>query len=64
MHIFILFQPVQQFKNEFLLEILQKLKKKNYIYILMNLQNLLGYHIYPTPPLGQDMTQAQFLIGV
>ena len=21
------------------------------------------YHIYPTPPLGQDMTQGQFLIG-
>ena len=23
-----------------------------------------GYHIYPTPPLGQDMTQGQFLSGV
>ena len=22
------------------------------------------YHIYPTPPLGQDMTQGQFLSGV
>ena len=22
------------------------------------------YHIYPTPPLGQDMTQGQFLCGV
>ena len=22
------------------------------------------YHIYPTPPLGQDMTQDQFLSGV
>ena len=22
------------------------------------------YHIYPTPPLGQDMTQSQFLSGV
>ena len=21
------------------------------------------YHIYPTPPLGQDMTQGQFLSG-
>ena len=25
---------------------------------------LLSYHIYPTPPLGQDMTQGQFLSGV
>ena len=23
-----------------------------------------SYHIYPTPPLGQDMTQGQFLSGV
>ena len=23
-----------------------------------------SYHIYPTPPLGQDMTQGQFLNGV
>ncbi len=23
-----------------------------------------GYLIYPTPPLGQDMTQGQFLSGV
>ena len=23
-----------------------------------------GYHIYLTPPLGQDMTQGQFLSGV
>ena len=23
-----------------------------------------AYHIYPTPPLGQDMTQGQFLSGV
>ena len=23
-----------------------------------------GDHIYPTPPLGQDMTQGQFLSGV
>ena len=22
--------------------------------------NILNYHIYPTPPLGQDMTQGQF----
>ena len=22
------------------------------------------YHIYPTPPLGQEMTQGQFLSGV
>ena len=22
------------------------------------------YHIYPTPPVGQDMTQSQFLSGV
>ena len=22
------------------------------------------YHIYPTPPLGQDITQGQFLSGV
>ena len=22
------------------------------------------YHIYPTPPLGQDMTQGQFLSGL
>ena len=24
----------------------------------------MGYHIYPTPPLGQDMTQGQFSSGV
>ena len=24
----------------------------------------IGNHIYPTPPLGQDMTQGQFLSGV
>ena len=24
----------------------------------------LDYHIYPTPPSGQDMTQGQFLSGV
>ena len=23
-----------------------------------------GFHIYPTPPLGQDMTQGQILSGV
>ena len=27
-------------------------------------ENDTGYHIYPTPPLGQDMTQGQFLSGV
>ena len=26
--------------------------------------NYLGYPIYPTPPLGQNMTQGQFLSGV
>ena len=26
--------------------------------------NVNVYHIYPTPPLGQDMTQGQFLSGV
>ena len=26
--------------------------------------HLYCYHIYPTPPLGQDMTQGQFLSGV
>ena len=25
---------------------------------------VVNYHIYPTPPLGQDMTQGQFLSGV
>ena len=25
---------------------------------------MLTIHIYPTPPLGQDMTQGQFLSGV
>ena len=25
---------------------------------------LKNIHIYPTPPLGQDMTQGQFLSGV
>ena len=25
---------------------------------------ILIYHIYPTPPFGQDMTQGQFLSGV
>ena len=34
-------------------------------YIIWNLNYLeLLYHIYPTPPLGQDMTQGQFLSGV
>ena len=28
------------------------------------IQPFLTYHIYPTPPLGQDMTQGQFLSGV
>ena len=27
-------------------------------------QLLIDSHIYPTPPLGQDMTQGQFLSGV
>ncbi len=27
-------------------------------------ERLLANHIYPTPPLGQDMTQGQFLSGV
>ena len=26
--------------------------------------HIISYHIYPTPPLGQDMTQGQFLSGV
>ena len=26
--------------------------------------NVFVYLIYPTPPLGQDMTQGQFLSGV
>ena len=26
--------------------------------------DLSNFHIYPTPPLGQDMTQDQFLSGV
>ena len=29
-----------------------------------SLLNTQWYHIYPTPPLGQDMTQGQFLGGV
>ena len=33
-----------------------------YIYIYMNVVDidLMAYHIYPTPPLGQDMPQGQF----
>ena len=27
-------------------------------------QITIGIHIYPTPPLGQDMTQGKFLSGV
>ena len=27
-------------------------------------QRRIYHHIYPTPPLGQDMTQGQFLSGV
>ena len=27
-------------------------------------QYMYRYHIYPTPPLGQDMTQGNFLSGV
>ena len=27
-------------------------------------QSSVVYHIYPTPPLGQDMTHGQFLSGV
>ena len=33
--------------------------------ILININHLLHtIHIYPTPPLGQDVTQGQFLSGV
>ena len=40
-----------------------------YIHSLVNSQpytymHTCTYHIYPTPPLGQDMTQGQFLSGV
>ena len=31
---------------------------------LQKIFNLHIYHIYPTPPLEQDMTQGQFLSGV
>ena len=29
-----------------------------------NMDKSNAYHIYPTPPLRQDMTQGQFLSGV
>ena len=37
-----------------------------YVYVLLLLisRNYATYHIYPTPPLGQDMTQGHFLSGV
>ena len=35
------------------------LKEKN----LIKLEKENWIHIYPTPPLGQDMTQGQFLSG-
>ena len=34
------------------------------IYTYWNNQGEYDGHIYPTPPLGQDMTQGQFLSGV
>ena len=35
-----------------------------YIIILFYVYIIILIHIYPTPPLGQDMTQGQFLSGV
>ena len=29
--------------------------------LILESKTLFLYHIYPTPPLGQDMTQGQFL---
>ena len=37
---------------------------KNYLMPKLFFKKNSGYHIYPTPPLGQDMTQGQFLSGV
>ena len=44
-------------------------KKDKYLDIAKELKKTMehegdNYHIYPTPPLGQDMTQGQFLSGV
>ena len=38
-----------------------KMYRKN---VRGNRRKILRDHIYPTPPLGQDMTQGQFLSGV
>ena len=54
--------PPQSYKRNF--------EKKNIffsqhgliLYLFNNFRFI--YHIYPTPPLGQDMTQGQFLSGV
>ena len=47
----------------------KKITKINKIFtvnLLINLSSVLFVHnhIYPTPPLGQDMTRGQFLSGV
>ena len=36
------------------------LKKKRMVRTGLNHDSNWSYHIYPTPPLGQDMTQGQF----
>ena len=43
-----------------------QMRKPCIIKQVSNLRNILhlDMHIYPTPPLGQDMTQGQFLSGV
>ena len=40
-------------------------EQKEYIQSQINkIRNSVEHTIYPTPPLGQDMTQGQFLSGV
>ena len=40
-------------------------KAESLLHILKQAAGSIGfYHIYPTPPLGQDMTQGQFLSEV
>ena len=34
-----------------------------YLFFFSFLRFIFFHHIYPTPPLGQDMTQGQFLSG-
>ena len=41
---------------------LPSLRNEDWKNVMLN--KLLTSHIYPTPPLGQDMTQGQFLSGV